>query len=132
MEKPILFRMLKVGSLPKNIHQTVKNEGILVSDEGCKISVTYHKFKTKGKYFSYKRTYAIGSIAVTSKRTIAFAFSKRIMNFQHEQPGLEVLLESPTTLLFIIDVSKTMPNSSGEIEIRYFTENARTIFKKIK
>jgi hypothetical protein len=130
--KNILFTIFKLGAIPASIWSAMKEETILLFDEGCKATVTYHQFRTKGKYFSHKSNVFLGFIILTKKRLLGYAFKKRIINFDSNFQDYEMKVEKENRILFRFQAESIIPNSSGTIEIRYHTPKAEGFYKAIR
>jgi hypothetical protein len=124
MKKNLLFHVFKFGAIPQSIWSALKVESVLLYDEGCRASVTYHKFRTKGKYFTKKSTVFWGFLIVTEKRLMGYAFKKRIINFDASFRDYKIKVENGNCIMFHFQAEAIIPNSEGIIEIRYFTNKA--------
>src|SRR5205807_9691134 len=80
MAKSLLYRLFGVGKVPKLLNDTLRIEGIVVSDEGISGSVTYRDFRAPGKYFSWRKQAFVGSIVVTNVRLVALMYSNFAVN----------------------------------------------------
>jgi len=80
MAKSLLYRLFGVGKVPAAVMSELKNEGILLLDEGMKGSATYHNFRSPGRRSSWRRTAFPASIALTKMRLLALSYTKSIIN----------------------------------------------------
>ncbi len=136
MKKTLLYRWFGLGKFPEDVCTALQGENIRILDEGIRVVVYYHKYKGHGKYFLHRKTGFSGSIALTSNRLIAFAFSKRLVNVQLEQEEfdeLDIQLDDQKNRLTMkFDVSVFDPKATGMIELRFYTEKADDIYQIIK
>ena len=131
MGKPLLYRLFKVGKLPKNINR----EKLILSDEGIRITARYKDFKSPGKSFKRKTTGMIGSIIVSKKRITAFAYSSPILNLKLTDERLKKIDYSGSTnqvLSLNFDVSLFSKDSTGVVTYIFHTSKAKEILEKIK
>ena len=127
MNQNILYRLFGLGKLPKGQKDTLEAEGFILFEEGVRGSVTYKDYKAPGKHFSKKRSWFIGSLVITQKRVIAFAFFQRLLNIPFEDPlisKLNVAVEDDKCLCLSFDASDFYPDRSGTVECRFITSQA--------
>ena len=127
MAKSLLYRLVGIGGLPKNVRASLESEGVRIIEEGIRVSVNYRDFKAPGKRFTWKRRGWSGSISITSKRLIAYAGFVRLVNVAFDDPQfrkLDIVLEPPGCLCISFDPSDFNPNQAGRIECRFFTSQA--------
>jgi hypothetical protein len=55
MAMTLLYRLFRIGGLPKNVRTALESEGMRIIEEGIRVSVTYRDFKAPGKRFTWKR-----------------------------------------------------------------------------
>jgi len=131
MSKHLLFKLFKVGKLPKNI-----NRGKLKTfDEGIKIIAKYKDFKSPGKSFKKKATMMVGSILISKKRITAFAYSSPILNLELKDDRLKKIDFSGSTdqiLSMCFDASNFSDNTTGTVTYLFHTPKAKEIVEKIK
>jgi hypothetical protein len=135
MAKSLLYRLFGVGKIPKLLGDTLRIEGIVVSDEGIPGSVTYRDFRAPGKYFSWKKQAFTGSVVVTNVRLVALIYSNFAVNipFTDERiRKLQISIEGDDRLLIVFDPSLFHDNWSGTIEYRFRTPLALDILKWIQ
>jgi hypothetical protein len=135
MAKSLLYRIFGVGKIPKLLGDTLRIEGIVVSDEGIPGSVTYRDFRAPGKYFSWKKQAFTGSVVVTNIRLVALIYSNFAVNvpFTDERiRKLQISIEGDDRLLIVFDPSLFHDNWSGTIEYRFHTPLAGDIIKWIR
>ena len=59
MKKLLLYRLFGIGKIPEQYQSGLKSEGVILSDEGVKGSVTYLDFRAPGKYSNWRRQWYI-------------------------------------------------------------------------
>ena len=133
MPKSLLYRLFGVGRIPKLLNDTLRIEGIVVSDEGVPGSVTYCDFRAPGKYFSWKKQAFVGSVIVTNVPLVALMYSNFAVNvpFTNERiRQLQISVEG-NRLLIAFDPKLFHDNWSGMIEYRFRTSQAADMIKWI-
>ena len=133
MSKSLLYRLFGLGKIPKLLNDTLRIEGIVVSDEGIPGSVTYRDFRAPGKYFSWKKQAFVGSVVVTNVRLVALMYSNFAVNvpFTDERiRHLQISVEGDR-LLIAFDPKLFHDNWSGTIEYRFRTPHAADMIKWI-
>ena len=135
MAKSLLYRLFGVGRIPKLLGDTLRIEGIVVSDEGISGSVTYRDFRAPGRYSSWRKQAFVGSVVVTNVRLVALMYSNFAVNvpFSDERiRRLQISVEGSDRLLIVFDPSVFHENWSGTIEYRFRTPLAGEILKWIE
>ena len=135
MAKSILYRLFGIGKIPKLLGDTLRIEGIVLSDEGISGSVTYRDFRAPGKYFSWRKQAFTGSVVVTNVRLVALMYANFAVNipFTDERiRKLQISVEGADGLLIVFDPSLFHDNWSGTIEYRFRTEQAGNMVKRIQ
>ncbi|OQY95192.1 MAG: hypothetical protein B6D39_00235 [Anaerolineae bacterium UTCFX2] len=62
------------------------SEVIMVQDEGVPVWVTYTELRLPGRYYSWKRTWYSGALALTRERFIAFGYGKKLVDVRLDDP----------------------------------------------
>lgn len=128
MPKTLLYKLFGIGRVPKRVRAGLEAEQILILEEGIGGSVTYRKYRARGKRFGLRRVWFTGSLAATRTRIVAFAYSRNILNvpFDHPRHGnLDIQVEPGNVLLVAFDAQDFHPEQSGRIEFRFRAERAR-------
>ena len=135
MSKSILYRLFGIGKIPQSYDAPLKSEGVILSDEGLKGSVTYLDFRAPGKYSNWRRQWFIASIALTKTRLLAFRLSSPIIDVPITDERFRQLnfsLENAETLLVAFDASLFHNDWSGNIEYRFKTPQAQAFLDKFR
>jgi hypothetical protein len=135
MAKSLLYRLFGIGKIPKLLGDTLRIEGIVLSDEGISGSVTYRDFRAPGKYFTRRKQAFTGSVVVTNVRLVALMYANFAVNipFTDERiRKLQISVEGADGLLIVFDPSLFHDNWSGTIEYRFRTEQAGNMLKSIQ
>src|SRR5207237_8746057 len=96
----------------------LKNEGVILLDEGVKGSVTYRNFRAPGKRFSWRRQAFTGSIALTKTRLLGLWSSNTIINVPLADERIRAMhysLEGDDGLCVAFDASLFPADWSGRI-----------------
>ena len=135
MRKSWLYRLFKLGRVPREVLPVLESEGIVLLEEGLRGSVTLRKYRAPGRYHSYKKSILAGSLVLTEKRFAAFAFSKPLINLPlHDDRlrSLEVSVPREGVLEVKFDPSVFDLQTSGSVECRYYTDNALTYLERVQ
>jgi hypothetical protein len=135
MKKTILHRLFGAGKIPAEYAAALDGEGILLSDEGIRGSVTYRNFRSPGRRSNWRREWYTASIALSRMRLIAFRHSSSIINVPLSDRRLRELkfsAEDSAHLLVAFDASLFQTDWSGTIEYRFRTPHARAFLDKLR
>lgn len=108
MKKTLLYRFFGIGKIPESYRAALAGEGVLLSDEGIKGSVTYRNFRSPQRYANWKRQWYTASIALTQTRLAAFSYANPIIDVPLTDDRfrrLQFSLEDEATLLVSFDAS---------------------------
>jgi hypothetical protein len=135
MSKSILYRLFGIGKIPAQYQTALTGEGVILSDEGIKGSVTYRNFRSPTRYSNWKRQWYPASIALTNTRLLAFAYSNPIIDVpltDERFRQMQFSLEDAGTLLVAFDASLFYDDWSGTIEYRFQTPQAQNLLDKLR
>ena len=127
MPKPLLYRLFKIGRVPKQAADRIAQEGLVFQQEGIAGSITFRNFRAPGKYFSWRRKWFLGSVVLTREGFRVFWFSNRIISVPWDSDRLSELRcrrEGEDTVIVGFDASTCNQDWSGEIEVRLSTSSA--------
>ena len=93
MSKTFLYKIFKIGQIPKHLLAQINSEDIVLKEEGIAGSITYKKFRAPGQYSLWKKTGFSGSLILTQKHFLAFQFSQQIIGvaWKHKKDKLLTL-----------------------------------------
>jgi len=135
MKKTLLYRLFGIGKIPAQYRGALESEGILLSDEGIKGSVTYRNFRAPGRISKWKRQWHTASIILTRTRLLAFAYSNQIIDVPKTDARFRRLrfsLENENNLLVAFDASLFHDDWSGTIEYRFKTAQAESFLSNLR
>lgn len=135
MTKALLYRLFRLGKIPKDHRAALEAEGLALVEEGLRGSVTFRRFKAPGKQYSWRKSWFAGSVVLTRKRVVAFAFSKRIINVPFSDPRLMKLkceVEDDTCLCFSFDAADFNSDMSGTVEVRFTIPQAHLFAERLR
>ena len=135
MAKSLLYRLFGVGKIPEPLMSQLKNEGVILFDEGVKGSVTYRNFRAPGKRFSLRRQWFTGSIALTKTRLLGLMYSNTIINVPLADERIRAMhysLEGDDGLCVAFDASLFHADWAGTIEYRFHTPQARQLMELLQ
>ncbi len=127
MKKTILFRLFKIGAIPKKLLPVLESEGIVILDEG--VGGWYITKNVKGpcRRHIHRSEGFSGCLVVTKKRIICYAYWKRQINISVEDPRISELyisLPEPNVLSISFESGLFRDGWKGVIEFRFKTEKA--------
>ncbi len=135
MRKSILYKLFKIGRIPKKVRPVLESEGIVACDEGLRGWIFMKDFRAPGKWFKYRRAGFSGFLAVTRKRVIAYTYWRPIINIDFDHPGiseLELELVKPGKLVIAFEASVFNPEMKGRIEVSFHTYKAGEFYRMIR
>jgi hypothetical protein len=135
MSKSLLYRLFGIGKIPAQHQTALASEGIILSDEGVKGSVTYRNFRSPTRYSNWKRQWYPASIVLTNTRLLALAYSNPIIDVpltDERFRQLQFSLEEAGTMLVAFDASLFHDDWSGTIEYRFQTPQAQSLLEKLR
>lgn len=124
MAKTFLFRIFGIGKMPDKFRAEAEREGIVLSDEGIRGTVTLINFRGGGRYSNWKRQWYSSSIALTKTRLLALRLRRPIIDIavSDERLGrMEFSFEGDETLLIAFDASLFHSEWTGRMEYRFRT-----------
>ena len=127
MTKPILYRLFRLGALPKGLLPILRKEGILVCDQG--MPGRFIARDVKGPAIRYiRRTEGfLGSLVITRKRILGFSYAKRQINLSVSDPKLSRLyveLPAEHRLSLSFESGDFRQGWQGVVEFVFKTEQA--------
>ena len=127
MKKTILYKLFRVGSIPRKVFPLLQDEGIVVSDEGIGGWFITKNVKGPGKRYIHRKERFSGCMVVTTKRIVCYTFWKRQINISVNDPRIsELFVDTPDdqTLLVSFESSVFRDGWEGVIEYRFKTQKA--------
>jgi hypothetical protein len=134
MKKTLLYRLFGIGKIPAQYSSALAAEGVILSDEGIKGTVTYLNFRAPHRYSNWKRQWYTAAIALTDARLLGFQYSSPIIDVPLTDARFRQLnfsVESDSTLLVAFDASLFHDDWSGNIEYRFQTQFAQEFLDKL-
>lgn len=135
MAKTFLYRFFGIGKLPANLVTEFQSEGLILSDEGIRGTVTYINFRGGGRIANWKRQWFGAAIVLTEKRLVAYRLRHPVIDVEFDDPRLQQMefsIEQPETFVAAFDVSLFQPDWKGRIEYRFRTPIASQLLAALK
>ncbi len=88
MSKTIFYRLFRIGRIPQKLRPVLESEGLAVWDEGIPGRTVLRHFKAPGRRSTYRLERFSGSLAVTGRRVVGFAYSRPVINVPLDDPRL--------------------------------------------
>lgn len=119
-----MHRLFGAGKVPRSAAAALEAEGILLRDEGIRVTVTYRDVRGPARHFSRRRQWFTGSIVVTRVRIAAFALRRPLLNLPLDDERMRRVTWTVTDggdLQAVFDASLAGSGWSGSIEYRFGT-----------
>lgn len=132
MRKPILYRLFRVGSIPREIMPILEKEEIVVVDQGMRGRYITKRLKAPGKRALLREEGFIGSLAVTKKRLLCYTYKKRQINIDVRDPKMThfyVNIPRKNEFALSFESSSFQEDRQGVIEFLYRTEKANKFYE---
>ncbi len=123
------------GRLPADGYRQIEPDRDPYIVESVVVSVTYRNFRSPRRYSSWRRKWFLGSLAVSKHGVVGYRFRSRLVNVPFDDPRIREIhwsVEQPDCLLLAFDASLFQPTWSGELEIRFMTEEADELLSLIE
>ena len=126
MQKSILYRLFRIGSIPRKIRPILEQEGIVLSDEGMGGWFIARNVKGPGKRYVHRREGFSGCLVITKKRIICYTYRKRQINISVDDPRVSKLyVDADQQKLSVSFESSVFRDGwEGVIEFRFKTDKA--------
>ena len=134
MKKTLLYRLFGFGKIPPPYRAALSAEGVILSDEGIKGTVTYRDFRAPGRYSNWKRQWYTASIVLTNQSLRAFRHSSPLIDVPLTDARfrqLDFSVEENSTLLVAFDAALFQSDWSGRIQYRFVTPFAEAFLEKL-
>jgi hypothetical protein len=135
LSKTLLYKLFRVGAIPKKIRPALEAEGILICDEGIGGWLIMKNFRAPGKRFKYRMQGFSGFLVITNKRIVSNAYGKRLINVPLDDPKISEIhskLINPHKLELSFDASKFQADRNGLTTVRFKTPLAREFHEQIE
>jgi hypothetical protein len=125
-----VFRFLRVfgiGRVPPRDRALFESEGIVVIDEALTGSITYRNYRAPGRYSNWKKQGFLGSVVLTERRIVAYAFAMRVIDLPLDHPRIADLhceTDGSRRLTLSMDAAKFHADQSGSVVYSCSTAHA--------
>lgn len=126
---------LRIGSMPDEFRAQLESEGLLVLAERIRVTVIYRNFKAPGRRYSGKHAGALGSLGLSTRRIVGFAFSQSVIHVPYDHPKFKAITlkaEHGKYLSASFDASEFNADHSGNVEIRFYLPNVAEAIKILR
>ena len=135
MKKSLLFRLLRLGAIPKKHRPILVAEGIVVADEGMAGRLSMKNVRGPGKRYIHRTEGFSGCLAVTRKRVVCFAYWKRQIQIFVDDPRISNIfidVPKPDILTISFESAFFREQWSGVMEFQFRTAKAQQFFDAFK
>ena len=122
------------AAFPPDGQQLIENDAHPWIEEHILGSMTYRKFRSPQKRFNNKVSKFRGSLAVTDKRVLGYAYTKRQVNVAFDDARIQHMTfysQGDNKLNIKLDANLFHPTWSGEIECSFTTPRAQEFASRI-
>jgi len=127
MKKPILYRLFRLGSVPRRLLSVLDQEGIVVIDEGICGSFIAINVNGPGKRYRGRSEMFYGFLVIKRRRVVCYTFRKRQINiYVNDDKIMNLYVDTPNEqeLRLSFESSDFREGWRGVIEFRFDTEKA--------
>jgi hypothetical protein len=127
MKKTFLYRLFGLGSVPKKLLPLLKQEGIVVSDEGMSGLFLAKNVNGPRRRYRHRSEGFSGCLVVTKERVICYTYGKRQINISVKDPKIANLYvdnSKEEKLCLSFESSDFREGWNGLIEFRFNTNKA--------
>ena len=135
VKKSVLYRMFGIAAVPRKLLPFLKQEDIVVSDEGMKGWFITKNVKAPGKRYHHRREGFLSWLVVTRERILCYTYWKRQINISIKDPKISELcfsVPNDETLSISFESSVFRDGWNGIIELRFQTEKALEFFNALQ
>lgn len=129
MASSILYRLFKVGRLPKELSKKIGDDSLIHLEEGISVSIIFKNFKSPRKRFKSKIIKATGAICLTKAAFYTSIYRRVTIQLGWEDPKIDSIEFEVTEkhLIMRFDVSKFDSQSEGLVEYRFKCEDPQKV-----
>ncbi len=130
MSKTLLYRLFRIGRLPRVERDRLASEGPACIVEGIPLTIGWRNFRQGGRHIARHRQSFTGAVALTEKRLRVYSFSKPVLDVALEDPAaayLSVSCPNRGTLSLDLEAEHFHPGTSGRITYWLLTPQAEAL-----
>ena len=127
MSKTLLYRLFRIGALPKSKRAGLESEGLQCLDEGIPLTISWRRYREPGRYIAQRCQSLTGALALSQRRLVLSAASRTVLDINLEDPvshRLTVAQPTSETLSLSLKAEDFQPNCSGQITYLLSTSRA--------
>ncbi|MEJ2637479.1 MAG: hypothetical protein P8184_19595 [Calditrichia bacterium] len=135
MSKTILYRLFRIGGIPRDLRPVLEAERIVVSDEGIGGWYITPNLKAPGRRSIKRREGFSGFLTVTKTRMVCYTYGRPQINIAVDDPRLSKLyikLPEPQILSLSFESSVFHKDWKGLIEFRFHTGKALEFYEVMR
>lgn len=132
MSKSLLHRWFGWGGVPARKRPALEAEGIVFAEVGLRSSITFRHYKSPTSYCNWRKQVFIGSCVLTRKRFAVYSVLSTKVEIplaEGSDQKIEFTLEEPNRLRVTFEASDFIPRHSGQVILRFRTEEAPRLFE---
>ncbi len=130
MPKTLLYRLFRIGALPRSERTGLESEGLCYLDEGIPLTISWRHYREPNRYIARHRQSLTGTVALTRRRLLIFAASQLQLELDLQDPASERIdVSQPTagTFAVALNAEDFHPGCSGRITYWLSTAGASTL-----
>jgi hypothetical protein len=135
MKKAMSYRLFGLGAVPKKVRPLLKQEGILLEDEGIPGWFLARNVRSPGRRYIRCSEGFSGCLVITQKRVLCYTYGKRQIHIENDDfaiTKLHVSAPDHRTLSIRFESSDFRKGWEGEIEFRFRTKKTLAFCQKFR
>ncbi len=130
MIKTLMYRLFRLGGLPRSERLELQKEGLQYLDEGIPLTIGWRRYREANRYIAQHRRSLTGTVALTRRRLLLFSAARPLLALDLKDPRVEKLkMTHPTdgTLALSLNAEDFHPGCSGQITYWLSTAGAQAL-----
>jgi hypothetical protein len=129
MASSLLYRLFKVGRLPKELSKKIAEDSLIHLEEGISVTIVFKNFKSPRKRFKSKIIKASGAICLTKAAFYTSVYRRVTIQLGWDDPKIKSIDFQVTDkhLIMGFDVSKFDEQSEGMVAYKFKCEDPEKV-----
>ncbi|HDI58994.1 MAG TPA: hypothetical protein ENF48_01330 [Desulfobacteraceae bacterium] len=130
MSHTLLYRLFRIGRLPRRERDRLTGESLRCLVEGISLTIAWRNFRQGRRRIKAHQQNATGAVAITQKRLLVYAFAKPVLDIDLADPVADrvaVTCPNSTTLSIRLEAQDFHPDASGQITYWLLTPEAAAL-----
>jgi hypothetical protein len=130
MSKTLLYRLFRIGRLPRDERRRLESEGLRLIDEGIPITVSWRRYREPGTYIARRHQSTSGAVVLTERRLALYICRRPVLDVALDAPHAgRLALTRPVenTLSIRIEAEDFKPGCTGTVSYLLLTAGAEAL-----